>query len=135
MKDIEVSRNPFVNKDIKRDIINILILFGAFFVVFLMITKSEFWYGSTKDWQQQHWVVPEYFRSLFYETHDLFPDFAFNLGSGQNIYNFSYYGFLNPIILFSYFLPFVSMQSYIVSSIVFLVLLSVVLMYFFIKKK
>ena len=124
-----------MKKNIKKDIINLLILFITFFIVFLMITKFEFWFGSTKDWNQQHWVIPEYFRSLFYETHDLFPDFAFNLGSGQNIYNFAYYGYLNPVILISYLLPFISMQSYIVGSTVALVLLSVVLMYFFIKKK
>ena len=131
-KNIVVIR---MKKELKKDIFNLLLLIGAFFIVFFMVTKFEFWYGSTKDWQQQHWVIPEYFRTLFYETHDLFPDFALNLGSGQNIYNFAYYGYLNPVILVSYFLPFVSMQNYIVWSTVCLVLLSVVLMYFFIKKK
>lgn len=124
-----------MKKNLKKDIFNLVLLISIFFIIYFFITKSNYLFGSTKDWNQQHWVIPEYFRNLFYDTHDLFPDFAFNLGSGQNIYNFAYYGFLNPIILFSYLLPFVSMQNYIVGSTIFLVLLSVVLMYFFIKKK
>ena len=32
-----------------------------------------------------------------------------NLGGGQNIYNFAYYGLYNPVILLSYALPFVKM--------------------------
>ena len=124
-----------MKKEIFKDIINILILFSVFFIVYFFITKSEFIYGSMKDWNSQHWVFPEYFRNLFYETHDLFPDFAFNLGSGQNIYNFSYYGLLSPIILFSYLLPFVAMRDYIIVSTIFMLLLCVVLIYFFIKKK
>jgi len=124
-----------MKKSLKKDILNLLILIFVFFIVYFAITRFDFLYGSTKDWNQQHWLIPEYFRNLFYENHDLFPDFAFNLGSGQNIYNFSYYGFLNPIILVSYLLPFISMKSYIIISTIFILLLSVVLMYFFIKKK
>ena len=48
---------------------------------------------------------------LFYDTKDLFPNFAANLGAGENIYNFSYYGLYSPIILFSYLLPFVQLQD------------------------
>ena len=124
-----------MKKNLKKDIFNILLLIVVFFVVYFCITKNEFLFGSTKDWNQQHYLIPEYFRNLFYKNFDLFPDFAFNLGSGQNIYNFSYYGFLSPVILVSYFLPFISMKSYIIGSTIFMLLLSVVLMYFFIKNK
>lgn len=65
------------------------------------------------DLTSQHYRFPEYFRQLFYSTGELFPDYAANLGGGQNIYNFSYYGLYNPIILFSYLLPFVPMKLYI----------------------
>ena len=30
-------------------------------------------YGSTMDWSSQHYPIPEYFRTLFYSTHDPFP--------------------------------------------------------------
>jgi uncharacterized membrane protein YfhO len=95
----------------------LLISFTA--IIIFIVARGGHFYGSTTDWVSQHSVLPDYFRQKFYETGNLFPDFALNLGSGQNIYNFSYYGLLSPIILISYFLPFVPMATYIsVSSIV-----------------
>lgn len=73
-------------------------------------------FGSKVDWINQHSVFPDYFRQRFYETHSLFPDMAWNLGAGQNIYNFSYYGLFSPVILLSYLLPFVPMTDYIMVS-------------------
>ena len=49
-------------------------------------------FGANMDWISQHSVIPDYFRKQFYETGNLFPEFAMNLGGGQNIYNYSYYG-------------------------------------------
>ena len=49
-------------------------------------------FGANMDWISQHSVFPEYFRQQFYETGQFFPEFAANIGGGQNIYNFSYYG-------------------------------------------
>ena len=34
------------------------------------------------------------------------------LGGGQNIYNFAYYGLYNPLYLLSYLLPFIEMTDY-----------------------
>ena len=70
-------------------------------------------FGGNLDWLDQHSVIPDYFRKLFCETGDIFPQFAPNIGGGQNIYNFAYYGLFNPIILISYALPFVKMDNYI----------------------
>jgi Predicted membrane protein len=72
--------------------------------------------GSKVDWMSQHTVFPDYFRKLFYETGNLFPNFAANIGAGQNIFNFSYYGFLSPVILISYLLPQVPMTVYIMAT-------------------
>lgn len=85
------------------------------YCLFLIIAFTGFnnLYGSTTDWISQHSALPEYFRSLFYETGRLVPNFAFNLGAGQNIYNYSYYGLLSPVILISYLLPFIRMTTYI----------------------
>lgn len=69
-------------------------------------------FGAKVDWISQHSVLPDYFRRQFYETGSLFPEFAANIGSGQNIYNFSYYGLLSPVILPSYLFPFVEMGDY-----------------------
>ncbi len=123
-----------MNKFNKKDLLYISILIISFFIFFLIIVNYKYYYGSTVDWYSQHIAFPEYFRSLFYKTKDLFPSFAFHIGSGQNIYNFSYYGFLSPIVLISYLLPFINMTNYIIISTITSVLISAILVYFFIKK-
>ncbi len=113
----------------KKDFINLLILLAIFLILILVITRFKFMYGSTLDWQTQHYAFKEYFRNLFYETFNLFPSFAFNLGAGENIYNMSYYGFLSPITLISYFLPFIKMIDYVMISSIILVGISIILFY------
>lgn len=103
-------------------------------LICIYLTRSDCLYGSSVDWQNQHYLIPEYFRNLFYDTGKLFPNFAFNLGSGENIYYLSYYGLFSPIIFISYLLPFVSMLNYIVYSSLILLYLSAVLFYFFLRK-
>lgn len=85
--------------------------------------------GAKTDWLNQHCVFPEYFRQQFYETGKLFPEFAPNIGAGQNIYNFSYYGFLSPVVLVSYLFPWVSMEQYLVGASVLGLAASVLLFY------
>ena len=98
----------------KDDYKNIALILFLIIIYVLCITNFlNSFYGSTVDWDCQHFSIPDYFRKLFYETGNLIPNFAFNLGNGQNIFYYSYYGLLNPIILFSYFLPFVKMVDYI----------------------
>lgn len=104
-----------------------LILFTA--VLICLIYKDGFLYGSKVDWISQHVVLADYFRQKFFETGHLFPDFAMNIGGGQNIYNFSYYGLLNPIVLISYLFPAVTMASYISTVSILLVFFSGCLCY------
>ena len=117
----------------KKDKINLLIISIIFIGIIVFILRNNTLYGSILDWNTQHSVIPEYFRSLFYKTLNIFPDFALNLGSGQNIYNYSYYGLFNPVIVLSYFFPFVSMKSYIQVSSIILVYSSIILFYYFLK--
>lgn len=119
----------------KKDIINILILFASFLFFVLILSKFKYYYGSTLDWIEQHVVFPEYFRDLFYKTKRILPDFAFNIGGGQNIYNFSYYGLLSPYVLFSYLLPFVDMTTYMIVVTILAVLVSVAMLYIWLKNK
>lgn len=44
-------------------------------------------FGAKVDWLSQHSVLPDYFRQQFYATGKIFPEFAPNLGGGQNIYH------------------------------------------------
>ena len=66
----------------------ILIIYGLG-LIFLLLGLNHV-YGSITDWFNQHTIFPDYFRNFFYETKQILPDMAFNIGAGQNIYNFSY---------------------------------------------
>lgn len=118
----------------KKDKINLIIITVIFIGIIVFVLRNNTLYGSILDWNTQHSVIPEYFRSLFYKTLNIFPDFALNLGSGQNIYNYSYYGLFNPVIIISYFLPFISMKSYIQISSILLVYSSIILFYYFLRR-
>lgn len=85
-----------------------------FFVSFFVLRYGVF--GSKVDWLSQHSVLPDYFRQQFYDTGSLFPEFAANIGGGQNIYNFSYYGLYSPVVMFSYLLPWVKMSDYLMAA-------------------
>ena len=99
-----------------KDIISIIIYIITFLVIYIFLTKDNNLFASNTDFRIQHYLIPEYFRTLFYSTHNLLPNLALNLGSGQNIYNFSYYGLLNPIIMISYLFPKIKMIDYIIIS-------------------
>lgn len=122
-----------MGKFTKKDYLNLGLLVLLYLIVIFLITHGKYLYGSTVDWEVQHWAIPEYFRSLFYHTHELIPNFASNLGGGQNIFYFAYYGFLSPIILISYLLPQVQMSDYITISSIFMGILSVILFYKWLK--
>lgn len=92
-------------------------------------------FGANMDWISQHSVFPEYFRQQFYQTGQFFPEFAANIGGGQNIYNFSYYGLYNPIVLVAYLLPFVKMSDYLMAAGVVCLAASVCLMYVWLKRR
>ena len=115
----------------KRDIAYLWIIVISFLLVVLLTANTMYKFGSQLDWYAQHVAIADYFRTLFYSTKELIPDFAANIGSGQNIYNFSYYGFLSPIMLISYLLPKVPMDLYIMVSTCITVEISAVLLYKF----
>lgn len=118
-------------KDYKYLVITILL----FLIIFFTLNSLTFYYGSTLDWYSQHISIPEYFRTLFYESKEIIPKFAMNIGGGQNIYNFSYYGLFSPIILISYLFPFIEMVDFLILSSVILNILSTVFLYIFLRKK
>lgn len=92
-------------------------------------------FGAKVDWLSQHSVLPDYFRQQFYATGKLFPEFAANLGGGQNIYHFAYYGLYSPLILPSYLLPFVKMSDYIMAVSITGLTVSVLLFYYWLKSR
>ena len=111
-----------------------ILFFGSILTACLFVLPYGV-FGSKVDWVNQHSVFPDYFRQRFYETGQLFPDIAWNLGGGQNIYNFAYYGLFHPVYLISYLLPFIPMDSYIMGSSLVSLAASAVLFYKWIGKK
>lgn len=105
----------------------VLFLITVFCCAFFCWQNGMF--GSKVDWISQHSVLPDYFRKHFYETGKIFPEFAFNLGGGQNIYHYSYYGLYSPLIFISYLLPFVKMSDYMMVMQFLCLAASVLLMY------
>ncbi len=98
------------------------------FIVFLSIGFDQL-FGSTSDWLGQHIMFPDYFRKLFYETKNILPNYALNVGGGQNIFYLSYYGFLSPYILIAYLLPFINMTYYLIGINIIMVIASGYLCY------
>ena len=92
-------------------------------------------FGAKVDWLSQHSVLPDYFRQQFYATGKFFPEFAANLGGGQNIYHFAYYGLYSPLILPSYLLPIVKMSDYIMAVSITGLTASVLLFYYWLKSR
>ena len=105
----------------------ILSMLALFFCWLFCIRNGVF--GSKVDWISQHSVFPDYFRKLFYDTGEMFPEFAANIGGGQNIYNFSYYGLYSPVILISYLFPGVDMGTYVMVTMILNLLIALVLFY------
>lgn len=113
----------------KKDYIYIGIIWAIILVLIIVLAIQGKAYASVIDWSNQHYVLPEYFRNLFYDNGKLFPLFSMNLGMGQNIFYFSYYGFLSPIVLCSYILPFIPMCYYMIGASVFILFMSIFLFY------
>lgn len=112
---------------------NYLFLVFILLLILIFLTGPGNLFGSKVDWINQHTVFPDYFRKLFYQTGDLIPSFAAQIGGGQNIFNFSYYGLLNPIILISYLFPCISMTNYLLITNMILIILSALLLYYWLK--
>ena len=111
---------------------------GLFFFSLLLCRLFVLQYGvfgSSIDWISQHSTLADYFRKRFYATGNLFPDFAWNLGGGQNIYHFAYYGLLSPTMLLSYLFPFIPMDLWVMGSSALLYAADAVLFYQWISKK
>lgn len=114
---------------------NIVILITVLTTMVLLLVGTSYYYGSTLDWLNQHWIIPDYFRQLFYDTKQLIPSFAFNIGAGQNIFNLSYYGLLSPLILISYLFPFIRMVDFVVIMIFLVLILTIILYYYWLRQR
>ena len=110
----------------------IIITITVLLIIFIT-TRFNNVFGSNTDWLNQHTIIPDYFRQMFYKTGKLIPNLTLNYGAIENIYNLSYYGLLSPIILPSYFLPFLDMVTYMTIIDILIVIISGILFYNFLK--
>lgn len=117
----------------KRILINLSLII-VLLMATLLIVDPGFIFGSKTDWINQHTIFPDYFRKTFYQTGNILPNFAPHIGAGQNIFNFSYYGLLNPIILISYLFPNLEMTTYIIIANITLYILTGILLLHFLEK-
>lgn len=113
----------------KKEYINYLILILTILVIVFITTRFTNVFGSDTDFINQHTVLPDYFRQLFYQTGNIIPNFAFHYGGGQNIFNLSYYGLLSPVILPSYLFPFMDMLTYMTIVDIIILIVSGILFY------
>lgn len=116
---------------IKSTYYGVIVIYGITLIAVMLGVNNLF--GSTVDWLGQHIVFPDLFRQAFYESGQIIPNFFFQIGGGQNAFLFTYYGFLSPVIILSYLLPFVDMTTYIISASIVLYLLTGVLVYKFLR--
>ena len=122
-------------KECRKDLLWEVVLVLLTVVACLYSTGAGNIFGAKVDWSSQHSVFPEYFRQQFYRTGKLFPEFALNIGGGQNIYNFSYYGLFSPVVLIGYLLPNVKMSDYMMTVSIVCLAAAVMILYRWLRSR
>ena len=65
-----------------KDFIIISIFIITYLIMYMYLTKNgTYFFASSKDFDVQHYLLPEYLRVIFLNTHSLFPRFSFNLAA------------------------------------------------------
>lgn len=131
--DLDCKQSTGSKKWCVQDWLMLLILTVLTLLTVAIFVPGGSLFGSMTDWLNQHVAFADYFRQSFYETGRFFPDFSFDIGGGQNIYNFSYYGLYSPWLVISYALPWIPMEVYIPIIAVGTVICSVSLCYRWIR--
>lgn len=103
-------------------------------IILILLNKYSI-YGSSIDWVSQHVALPDYFRTIFLTEGKLYPEFALQLGGGQNFAQLTYYGFLRPDILLSFLFSNIEMTDFLQISGILYVLFSIQLFYQWVKNK
>lgn len=122
-----------MKKSNKKDLIYIILTIIVFLLIIITIYSNNYSYLPAQFTKEIS--IIDNLRTLYYSNFDLFPDFLFNLGNGQNIYYLAEYGLLNPITIISYLLPFLSIKVYLIIIIAISYIVSIILIYRFFHKK
>ena len=118
----------------RKNLWQLLLLIAAGGFLIFLILPSGYWFGSETDWYSQHMTIADYMRKNFYATGQLFPDFT-GLGGGTNFFSLSYYGFMRPDVLISYFFPNIPIAYFIQGYAILEILAGGGLLYYWLHKK
>lgn len=110
-----------------------LCLLGLLSVASVFLLTSGL-FGNKIDWYSQHVVIADALRHAIRSEGTLFPTYLKELMGGGNIYHFSYYGYLRPDILIGALLIHINMQTIIIAYSVFMMTLSVLCCYIFLRQ-
>ncbi|NCC54841.1 MAG: hypothetical protein EOM11_05085, partial [Erysipelotrichia bacterium] len=119
----------------KKDYLLLMTLAILPILLVLILVPTQSCFAHEVDWLSQHSTIPDYFRQLFYQSKDLFPDYAAHLQGGINIYALSYYGLFRPDVLISYLLPMVSMETIIITYMILMMSFASCLCFIWLKRK
>ena len=90
-------------------------------------------FGSLGDWYSQHVAVADSLRQTMLATGRLLPQWI-TLGAGSSTYDFAYYGLLRLDVLIACLMPEVEMKVIIAVYMIFCMIASVLLCYFWLKR-
>ena len=117
----------------KKDYLYMLVLtIIPLFMVFI-VKSQHLLFGNSIDWFNQHVTLADALRHAIRSEGTIFPTYLSNLMSGVNIYHFSYYGTLRFDVLLGALLIHVKMVNIIIFYQVFLMILTLIACYLFLR--
>ena len=116
----------------RKDYFSIVVLIGL--LMFSVYLLKDGIFGNTVDWYSQHVTLADLIRHTMIEQKTLFPDFVKQLLGGCNFYEFSYYGYLRPDVLFACLVPDWNMSNILIGYSVLLMSLTLSACYIFLKE-
>ncbi len=122
------------SSDRKKEIGMCLALTAIFFVLYFVIVPKGYLYGSEVDWLSQHVNLAETLRDEMLRQKTPFLDFIW-LGGGNNVFDFSYYGYLRPDVLIGCILPNIAMKMILTVCMIVSFLATVLLCYYWMRTR
>lgn len=134
-KQKDISCSTYKNRSFSlTTALHFCLLAGIVLVFILISVPGGSLFGSSTDWYCQHVTIADTMRKHFLKTGELFPDWI-SLGSGVNFYTLSYYGFLRPDVIISYFFPDIPVEIFIQSYAVMEWITGTWIFYWWLQKK